>query len=68
VFIKNGKRVIFVRNGAFEAREVHVQAETESRAMIEGIAPDAEVALVDPTALQQPVGTVGGEPVIGAAP
>jgi len=26
------------------------------------------VALVDPTAPQQPVGTVGGEPVIGAAP
>ena len=68
VFIKNGKRVIFVRNGAFEAREVHVQAETESRAMIEGIAPDAEVALVDPTAPQQSVETAGGEPVIGAGP
>jgi HlyD family secretion protein len=51
LFLKESKRVVYVRNGSnYEAREVKILAENESRAVIEGIAPDTEIALVDPTA------------------
>jgi len=51
LFLKDSKRVIYVKDGNnFEPREVKIQAENESRAAIDGIAVDTEVALVDPTA------------------
>jgi hypothetical protein len=43
--------VVYVRNGnRFDAREVKIQAENESRAAVEGIAAGTEIALIDPTA------------------
>ena len=40
LFLKDNKRVVYVRNGNnFEAREVKIQAENESRAAIEGMMP-----------------------------
>ena len=51
LFLKDSKRVIYVKDGSnFEPRDVKIQAENESRAAIDGIAVDTEVALVDPTA------------------
>jgi len=54
LFLKDNKRVVFVRgSGGFESREVKIQAENESRAAIEGLGVDTEVALIDPTATQK---------------
>jgi HlyD family secretion protein len=51
LFLKESKRVLYVRNGnRFDAREVKIQAENESRAAIEGIPVGTEIALIDPTA------------------
>lgn len=51
LFLKDNKRVVYVRSGNnFEPREVKIQAQNESRAAIEGINADTEIALVDPTA------------------
>ena len=51
LFLKDTKRVLYVRNGSnFDPREVKIQAESESRAAIEGINVGTEIALVDPTA------------------
>jgi hypothetical protein len=51
VFEKNGKTHVFVKAGdRFAQREVKVAHLTESRAAVEGIEADVEVALVDPTA------------------
>ena len=51
LFLKDNKRVVFVRSGnGFEPREVKIQTENESRAAIEGLGVDTEVALIDPTA------------------
>jgi len=50
LFLKDNKRVVFVRNGnGYESKEVKIVAENESRAAIEGLALDTEVALIDPT-------------------
>ncbi len=51
LFLKDNKRIVYVRHGAtFDAREVKIQAENESRAAIEGVDAGTEIALVDPTA------------------
>ena len=51
LFMRDGKRVAYVQNGKdFEAREIRIQCESESRAVIEGLNAGAKVALVDPTA------------------
>lgn len=51
LYLKENKQVAYVRNGInFDPREVKIQAENESRAAIEGLQVDSEVALVDPTA------------------
>jgi HlyD family secretion protein len=50
VFVRDGKRVVYLKEGsAFTAREVKVLAETESRAALDGISVNAEIALVNPT-------------------
>ena len=49
VFQREGKPVVYVRRGtAFVPVEVKVLQLTESRVVLEGVAPDDEVALVDP--------------------
>ncbi len=51
LFLKENKRVVYVRNGSnFDPHEVKIQAENESRAAIEGISAGTEIALIDPTA------------------
>lgn len=49
VFQHNGKPIAYVRTSrGFESKEVKVRAYDEGRAVVEGLAPDAEVALVNP--------------------
>lgn len=70
LFLKENKRVVYVRHGnSFDAREVQIQAENESRSAIEGISAGTEIALVDPTAPRKttsagtsPLGGAGGTP------
>jgi multidrug resistance efflux pump len=51
VFEVAGKRAVYVRTPAgFDARDVKVVAFTETAAILEGIDPDVEVALVNPNA------------------
>jgi len=51
LFMKDGKRVAYVEDGKdFQPREIRIQNESESRAVIEGLNAGAKVALVDPTA------------------
>lgn len=51
LFLKDNKRIVYVHNGGnFDAREVKIQAQNESRAAIDGIGPGTEIALIDPTA------------------
>jgi HlyD family secretion protein len=52
VFERNGKNHVFLKIGdRFEQREVVITQMTESRLVVEGLEPGAEIALVDPTAL-----------------
>jgi hypothetical protein len=67
VFEKNGKTHVFVRSGdRFEQREVKVAHLTESRAAVEGIEHDAEVALVDPTAARNAASASAAPPLPAA--
>jgi HlyD family secretion protein len=51
LFLKEGKRIVYLKNGnGFEAREVKILSESDSRAAVEGLNAGAEVALIDPTA------------------
>ncbi|WP_348261594.1 efflux RND transporter periplasmic adaptor subunit [Telmatobacter sp. DSM 110680] len=50
LFMKDGKRVVFVRAGSsYQQREVQIKGESETRAVIEGLAEGTQVALLDPT-------------------
>jgi biotin carboxyl carrier protein len=50
LFMKDGKRVVFVRKGgSYQRREVQIKSESESRAAIDGLDEGTEVALLDPT-------------------
>jgi len=68
LFLKENKRIVFVKNGnTFDAREVKIQAENESRAAIEGIGAATEVALIDPTAPKK-ASSSAASPAAGGAP
>lgn len=50
LFMKDGKRVVFVREGSiFKQREVKVNGESESRAIVSDLPAGTEIALLDPT-------------------
>jgi hypothetical protein len=54
IFLKDGKRVVYVKNGkGFEQRDIKVPYENESRAVVEGLQGNTQVALLDPTAPRQ---------------
>jgi hypothetical protein len=69
LFMKDSKRVVFVRSSnGFEPREVKIQAENESRAAIEGLGVDTEIALIDPTASRKSAGAGGAATPSGGGP
>jgi HlyD family secretion protein len=69
LFLKEGKRIAYVKNGSgFEAHEVKIQSEGESRAAIEGLTPGSEVALVDPTVPRKSGPSAASSPGLGGTP
>ena len=68
VFLKDCKRVVYTRNGAsFDAREVKIIAETESRAALEGLPVGTEVAFIDPSAARKSSSRSSTEPSFGGS-
>jgi HlyD family secretion protein len=58
LFMKDGKRIVYVKRGSgYEQREVKVESETESRAVIAGLDEGTRVAFVDPTAPRKTSGS-----------
>jgi HlyD family secretion protein len=58
LFMKDGKRIVYVKRGSgYEQREVKVESETESRAVIAGLDEGTRVAFVDPTVPRKTSGT-----------
>ena len=69
VFDKDGKPVVYVRNGEkFEAREVKIQKRTESQVAVEGVKEGDEVALVNPEAGRKKPGSKAPAPSGPGAP
>jgi len=69
LFLKDNQRIVYVKNGnSFDAREVKILAENESRAAIDGIGAGTEIALIDPTAPKKAGGTGGSTASRGGAP
>jgi hypothetical protein len=59
--MKDGKRIVYVKKGnGYEQREVKVESETESRAVIAGVDEGTRVAFVDPTVPQKRPGSNSG--------
>jgi len=60
LFMKDGRQFVYVKNGGgYEQRTVKIDAEGESRAVVEGLSPGTMVAIVDPTAPRSSAGTGG---------
>ncbi|MBS1804139.1 MAG: efflux RND transporter periplasmic adaptor subunit [Acidobacteria bacterium] len=58
LFMKDGKRVVFVKKGgSYVQQVVTVKGESESRVMIEGVPEGASLALLDPTIPQKTSGS-----------
>lgn len=70
IFLKDGKRIVYVRRGAaYDQREVDLQGETETRAIVSGgLAPGASVALLDPTIPRKPDAASSSSSLNGATP
>lgn len=70
LFRKDGKRIVYVKRGSgFDQREVKIQNESESRAVIEGLDAGTQVALLDPTAPRKPGNGGGSSPAsLGGTP
>lgn len=63
LFDKDGKTIAYVRSGGeFEAREVKIRYQNESRAAIDGLGEGVEVALVDPFVHKKAGASSGGSP------
>ena len=67
VFMNNGKHVVYVKKGSdFEAHEIKVVAETESRALVDGLNTEMKIALVNPTVSRPFVNPSASQPSFGA--
>ncbi len=69
IFFKDGKHLVYVKQGKdYEQREVKIQAETESRAAIEGLNEGTRVAMIDPTAPRKQASPNSSSTAGGGAP
>lgn len=60
LFNKDGKRVVYVREGSsFKQHEVKVGGQSESRAIVSDLPPGAEVAMLDPTVPRKTMHSAG---------
>jgi hypothetical protein len=68
LFESDGKPVVYVRDGAgFKPLPVKVLRVTENRAVLQGLAPDVDIALVNPTTVDRRPGTASTSTMPGAA-
>jgi HlyD family secretion protein len=66
VFARDGKHIVYVRKGSdFEAQEVQVEAETEGRALVDGVNAGTIIALVNPTLSSPSAGPSSAQPGLG---
>jgi HlyD family secretion protein len=66
IFQKSGKTHVFVKVGErFEQREVKIVHQSESRAVVDGLAEHMEIALVDPTIVRPAAPGAAASPVLG---
>lgn len=50
IFLKDGKRIVYVKKGSgYEEREVKIESQNESRAVVNGLIAGDQVAMIDPT-------------------
>ena len=70
LFMKDGKRFAYVKTASgYEQRKVNIIGEGESRVVLEGLPAGTQVALIDPTAPQNPGSASGGaSPAATGAP
>jgi HlyD family secretion protein len=62
IFMNNGKRIVYVKKGSdFQPQEIKIIAETESRAVVDGLNAEAEIALVNPTLPKPSTGASGSQ-------
>lgn len=67
LFMKDGKRVVYVREGSsFKQREVKVEGQSESRAIISGLEVGTELALLDPTVPRKTAHGAGSSGMAGS--
>jgi HlyD family secretion protein len=58
LFMKDGKRVVFVKKGgSYQQESVTVKGESESRVIIDGLPEGTPLALLDPTVPQKTSGS-----------
>ena len=61
LFQKNSKPLVYVRRGeSWEAREIRIKYLTESRAVLDGVAENTEVAMVNPDLQKRKTGAQKG--------
>jgi HlyD family secretion protein len=69
LFLKDGKRVVYVRKGnGYEQREITIQSQGESWAVISGVEEGSSVALVDPTVPHKAAAAGASGSILGGTP
>jgi HlyD family secretion protein len=69
LFIKDGKRVVYVRNGtSYQQVEVKIKGESETRVIVDGLPEKTEVALLDPTVPRKSGSSSSASPATMGAP
>lgn len=65
LFLKDGKRIVYLKRSGYEQREVTIQGENESRAAIKGLNVEDQVALIDPTVPRKAGSAGAASPAMG---
>jgi hypothetical protein len=68
--MKDGKRFVYVKTAnGYEQRQIMINGEGESKAVVEGLSEGTQVTLVDPTAPRNPGSASGAtNPASAGAP
>jgi multidrug efflux pump subunit AcrA (membrane-fusion protein) len=67
LFMKDGKRVVFVRKGgSYQQHEVKIKSASESQAAVDGLEEGTTIALIDPTIPHKQSGSGSAASVEGA--
>lgn len=67
IFLKDGKRIVYIKKGnGYEQREVKIESQNESRAVVSGLKAGDEVAMIDPTIPRKTSGSASADGMGGA--